>query len=170
MKKRCLFSTKAKFTESAFSIDQKGSAGIGVILWMMMLLVFLIIPLMLFFFELNTHITYGTVSGSVVDNLLDQVEWHVETPSLSTADVVFEDVSLKTKLSKDIEEKLSLPQSALKLESVDVLTKANQGLDHATLNVKVVLSYAPSTYLGRVFSGERIYLEVHRIRETPIDE
>lgn len=170
MRKRCLFSTRVKFTESAFSINQKGSAGIGIILWMMMLLIFLLIPLMLFFFELNTHITYGTASGALVDNLLDQVEWHVETPNLSTADVVFRDDALETNIRNDIEERLGLSQNALRLESVDVLTKANQGLNHATLNVKVVLSYEPNTYLGRLFSGERIYLEVHRMRESPIDK
>lgn len=152
-----------------FSIDNKGSAGIGVILWTVFMLVFLMIPFVLFFFELNLNILYGQAAGGLMDNALDQTEWHVQANNLSVAEVNYSETLLETVLEAHIQSRLSSANHAIQLEALKVTTDVNTGNGYRNIQVKGTFSYLPATYLGRLFSGQRIYLDVLRQRETPID-
>lgn len=155
--------------ESGFLTDKRGSAGIELVIWLLMLMVFLVLPFMLFLFEVNMHIHYGMASAGLVDNLLEQSDWHVVTEALAEVEVSLSQQHLEEALRQAITEKLQSPETALSLESLSVGVEAEPTTAMARLELQATFSYAPVTFLGSLFSGERMTLEVRRIREAPID-
>ena len=76
---------------------------------------------------------------------------------------------LEEALRQAINEKLQTPDAALVLENLSVVVEADPTTSVARLELQAAFSYVPVTFLGSLFSGERMALEVHRIREAPID-
>lgn len=149
--------------------------GIDLALWLLMLMVFMVMPLILFIFEVNIHTTYGMASASMVDNYLEQADWHIATDALASAQVNLKVSHLEEELKQAIESKLQNAQEPLKLEGLSVRAIYDDALKcgalkGGALTLYVSFSYEPVTYLGRLFSGERIYLEVKRMREVPVDQ
>lgn len=139
------------------------------VIWLLMLMVFLVLPFMLFLFEVNMHIHYAVASAGLVDNLLEQSDWHVATEALAEVEVSLSQQRLEEALRQAINEKLQTPDAALVLENLSVDVEADPATSVARLELQAAFSYVPVTFLGSLFSGERMALEVHRIREAPID-
>lgn len=165
----CPLPTRVKYLVSGFLTDKRGSAGIELVIWLLMLMVFLVLPFMLFLFEVNMHIHYAVASAGLVDNLLEQSDWHVATEALAEVEVSLSQQRLEEALRQAINEKLQTPDAALVLENLSVVVEADPTTSVARLELQATFSYVPVTFLGSLFSGERMALEVHRIREAPID-
>ncbi len=145
---------------------ERGSAGIEMVLWSLMLLVFIALPLICAIFEVYTYTLYGVKWSAATENVLDQVEWQMQTESLSEC-------------GRD----LFLEKTRVMLASeFDALSASNQGEhwnietlavieeDPPQLNIELIVEYDPVTMVG-AFISNKDHLEIRlvRQREFPID-
>lgn len=145
---------------------EEGSAGLDMILWSLMLLIFIALPLIGGIFELYTYTLHGVKWSAATENVLDQVEWQLQTEALS-----------------ECGRELFLEKTRQQFQlNFDELAAENQGTDWRleellfreqsppVLEVDVTVVYPPVTLVG-VLIGKEGGLAIHlfRQREFPID-
>lgn len=145
---------------------ERGSAGIDMILLSFMVLIFLAAPLLSGIFEVYCYVMHGVVWSAATENILDQVQWQMETEALSECERKLLLSATQGVFAKDFDALVEDP------------SKMNWTLKELTyvagepprLEVRVGIKYKPVTMVGVFISrGGWLELELNRRREFPID-
>lgn len=156
---------KAGYMESELSTE-RGSAGIDMILLSFMVLVFLAMPLLMSMFEVYNYVMLGAVWSAGTENVLDQVEWQLQTEALSEC----ERNLLLDETRKAFETQFEGMKGERRETAWTIRNLSYVDGDPPKLNVRVSLSYEPVTMVGLFISqGGPLTLELYREREFPID-
>ncbi len=145
---------------------ERGSAGIDMILLSLMVLVFLAAPVLFGVFEVYCYVMHGAEWSAVTENVLDQVQWQMETESLSECERDLLLNQTQDVFAKDfdamIKDKTEMNWSLKGLTYIES--------EPPRLEVRVNVKYKPVTMVGVFISqGGWLELELNRRREFPID-
>lgn len=145
---------------------ERGSAGIDMILLSFMVLVFLAAPLLLSIFEVYSYVMYGAVWSAATENVLDQVQWQMETEALSECERKLLLDNTQGIFSKDFDALIEDPSKMnWTIRRLIYVTS-----DPPRLEVQIGVKYKPVTMVGVfICQGGWLELELSRRREFPID-
>lgn len=147
-------------------LTERGSAGIDMILLSFLILVFLAVPLLMSVFEVYTYVMQGAVWSAATENVLDQVEWQIQTEGLSACERIL--------VLEETRQTFAAHFDGVKGEregtawSIQALSYGEQ--DPPSLAVKVRIRYEPVTMVGLfIGQGSPLAFDLYREREFPID-
>lgn len=156
---------KEKFTASALSTE-RGSGGIEMVILSFMILVFLMAPFMCFLFETYTYGVYSMKWISATENVLDGLEWQLETEALSQTQRVIVQEKAKSYLElyyKKIENKQAGEQWQVEICEFSMTQPP-------TLEVQLRVMYEPTTVVGLLLSESgKLHFGINCVREFPSD-
>lgn len=145
---------------------ERGSAGIDMILLSLMVLIFLAAPLLSGIFEVYCYVMHGAVWSAATENILDQVQWQMETEALSECqrDLLLNET--QAIFAKDFDALVEDPlETDWTLKGLTYMAG-----EPPSLEVRVGVKYKPVTMVGVFISqGGWLELELNRRREFPID-
>lgn len=148
-------------------LTERGSAGIEMVLWSFMAMVFVMIPLICFLFELYIYGLHDLRWGTGVENALDALEWQLQTPALSVVERRMSTEALTTALNSHLSQ-LSIAETGevYQIEQLELV-----GSDPPTLQFRLKVSYLPSTMIGACMATNgRIEMVIETERELPCDQ
>ena len=145
---------------------ERGSAGIEMVLISCMLMLFVLLPLVCFLFEVYIYGVHGVRWMNATENALDALEWELQTPALSQVErrvavEAYKDV-LRVKLNQQV---LQAAGERFEIEHLSLVAD-----EPPVLSLKLNVSYIPSTMLGMaVAQSGRLSFVIERERELPCD-
>lgn len=156
---------KAGSMESGLSTET-GSAGIDMILLSFLVLIFLAIPLLMSIFEIYSYVMQGAVWSGATENVLDQVEWQIQTEALSECERTLLLEETREAFKSHFDQVVQSHQGTVwTIPSLDFI----EG-EPPKIVVDVRIDYEPVTMIGVFISqGGLLELALHREREFPID-
>lgn len=145
---------------------ERGSAGIEMVILSSMLLVFVLLPLICFIFEIYLYGIHSVRWMNSVENALDALEWELQTPALSQVErrlvVNAYEETLQAQLNPTLMESSG---ESYQIESLTLLAQ-----DPPVLKLKLKVFYLPSTMLGAaVAQAGQLSFVIERERELPWD-
>lgn len=145
---------------------ETGSAGLEMVLWSFVALIFIFAPLMCFLFETYTYGIYSLRWMTATENALDLLEWELETEALSETSSVISKDKAKVMLNSYFETvKNSESGETWTLEICDY-TMAEPPF----LEVQIKVEYQPMTMIGALVANSGILqFRINRIRELASD-
>ncbi len=148
-------------------LTERGSAGIEMVLWSFMVIVFIMMPLICFLFELYIYGLHGLRWGTGVENALDALEWQLQTPALSVVERRMSPESLTTALNSHLNQlRIAETGEVYQIEQLELV-----GTDPPTLHFRLKVSYEPSTMIGECMAtAGRIEMLIEKERELPCDQ
>lgn len=158
-------SLKDGFMENGLSTE-RGSAGIDMILWSFLVLVFLAMPLLMSVFEVYSYVMEGSVWSAAAENVLDQVEWQLQTEALSECERTLL-LDHTQEVFKNHFDEMAREQKGVSW-AIKSLTYTEGEVPRLEVNLQV--RYEPFTMIGAFISqGGQLELQLSRQREFPID-
>lgn len=148
------------------SLTERGSAGIEMVLWSLLFLIFVTMPFISGIFEIYHYAMKGIHWSAVTENVLDQLEWQIETQALSETRPELLINDLKWAFSETLDPVKSISQNEQwKIEQLTFV----EG-DPPRIEVTVLIRFEPATLVGEWISKEGLLsLRISRKREFPID-
>ena len=145
---------------------ESGSAGMEMVLWSFVALIFVFAPLMCFLFETYTYGVYSLRWMTATENALDLLEWELETEALSETSRVVSKERAKIMLNGCLET-LGAPETE---ESWTVEICEYTMAEPPFLEVQIKVAYKPMTMVGALAANSGyLQFRINRIRELAHD-
>lgn len=145
---------------------ESGSAGLEMVLWSFVALIFIFAPLMCFLFETYTYGLYSLRWMTATENALDLLEWELETEALSETSSVISKERAKIMLNHYFE---TVGDS----ESGETWTVESCEYTMAEppfLEVQIKVEYQPMTMIGALVANSgNLQFKINRTRELAND-